>query len=386
MALARGLPKNGGLPPQILSSPPAGNSSRSNTRNDRSASGTAQLKEFHNTAGGISRDIAATSSMLAELTQLVRQKSLFQDDSQKVNELVVRIKTVIENLNGRLDAAERQSTQQKRTLGKNSQSAQQASNVVGQLQEEFGQAAAGFKTILQHRTDVLKETTDRKRDIYGTGTGANDVEDIPVLNLENRPPVYNRSSHDDNGAGGGGMGPAGFPTLDLTSGMMAAGEATGSQLPRPHGVTPSRGASIPSFAGSSVPNYYGNSQQTNDNAAGMMSPFDIQRMEQESGQDQMMQLIPDQDYLRDRANAMEQVESNIVELGAVYSRLATMVHEHKDMVQRVEDNVDEANSMINLSLNTLTDTLTNLRTNRGLALKVFSILVVFIIAFIVFFA
>mmetsp|Transcript_20353 Transcript_20353/g.47713 ORF Transcript_20353/g.47713 Transcript_20353/m.47713 type:complete len:425 (+) Transcript_20353:187-1461(+) len=415
MALARSLPKNGGLPPQILSSPPPSSGSNNNnnkkngSRSERNAA-AAQLRDFQTTAGGISRDIASTSSMLAELTQLVRQKSLFQDDSQKVNELVIRIKTAIENLNGRLDAAERQSTQQKRTLGKNSQSAQLSSNVVGQLQEEFGQAAAGFKTILQQRTDVLKETTDRKRDIYGTGGAAggagggagaaSEMEDIPVLNLENRPPVYNNmsssfSSHhnnyDDSNASGG-MGPAGFPTLDLTSGMMAAGEPTGSQLPRPHGImTPNNGigSSRPSYAGASSASssYYGSgSGNSHHNAAALLSPFELQKREQESGQDQMMQLIPDQDYLRDRADAMEQVESNIVELGAVYNRLATMVHEHKDMVQRVEDNVDEANSMINLSLNTLTDTLTNLQSNRGLALKIFSILVVFIISFIVFFA
>jgi syntaxin 5 len=112
----------------------------------------------------------------------------------------------------------------------------------------------------------------------------------------------------------------------------------------------------------------------------------MQRMEQETGQDQLMQLIPDQAYLRQRADAMEQVESNIVELGTIFNRLAVMVSEHRDMVQRVEDNVDEANSMINLSLNTLTDTLTNLQTNRALFFKVFSILVVFIISFIIFFA
>jgi len=257
--------------------------------------------------------------------------------------------------------------------------------VVGQLQEEFGQAAAGFKTILQQRTDAMKETDDRKKDIYGTG--ANDFEEIPVLNLENRPPVYGMSQDDSNGGfGSSGMGPGAFPTLDLTSGMMAAGEPTGSQLPRPHGVTPmnSRSSgSIPTYAASGTSNYYGNSQSQSTGAASMLSPFEIQRMEQESGQDQMMQLIPDQDYLRDRADAMEQVESNIVELGAVYNRLATMVHEHKDMVQRVEDNVDEANSMVNLGMNQLVDTLTNLQSNRGLALKVFSILVVFIIVFIV---
>ena len=99
-----------------------------------------------------------------------------------------------------------------------------------------------------------------------------------------------------------------------------------------------------------------------------------------------MQLIPDQEYLRERADAMQQVESNIVELGTIFNRLATMVNEHRDMVQRVEDNVDETNSTINMAMNTLTDTLTNLQTNRALAFKVFSILVVFIISFIIFFA
>ena len=463
MALARSLPRdNGALRPQHLTPPTSGSGAAKN------ASSIAKLKDFHDTAGGISRDIAATSGMLAELTQLVRQKSLFQDDSQQVNELVVRIKTAIENLNGRLDEAGRQTAQQKRALGKNSQTAQAASNVVGQLQEEFGQAAAGFKTILKQRTDVMKETTDRKRDIYGTGgAAAGEMEDIPVLNLENRPPVYHQQDNNGGGGGFGGVGGAGFPTLDLTSGMMAAGEATGSQLPRPReffcvvlfctdaddgvfrshglrircclvsitriiitnhgmrrdvlslslsrleqfrclvfgncfppshifclapcvttdGATPIRnstGGAYSSYPGSSASNYYGGASQQPQN--NLLSPFDIQRMEQESGQGQTMQLIPDQSYLRDRADAMEQVESNIVELGAVYNRLATMVHEHKDMVQRVEDNVDDANSMINLGLNTLTDTLTNLQSNRGLALKVFSILVVFIISFIIFFA
>lgn len=117
-----------------------------------------------------------------------------------------------------------------------------------------------------------------------------------------------------------------------------------------------------------------------------LTPYDIQRMEQESGQDQMMQLIPDQDYLQERANAMEQVESNIVELGTIFNKLAVMVNEHKEMVQRVEDNVDDANATINFSLNTLTDTLTSLQSNRALFLKVFSVLVIFIITFIIFVA
>lgn len=107
-------------------------------------------------------------------------------------------------------------------------------------------------------------------------------------------------------------------------------------------------------------------------------------MESESGLQH--QLIPDQDYLRQRADAMTQVESNIVELGTIFNKLAVMVNEHRDMVQRVEDNVDDAHANLNLSLATLTDTLQNLQTNRALAAKVLGIVVLFIIMFIIFFA
>lgn len=216
LALARSLPESTTKAP-LSSSSLASNASGRYTHNDSSF---VQLKDFHTTAAVISRDIAGASAMLGELTKLVRQKSLFQDDTQKVNDLVVRIKSSIENLNGRLDEAGRQIAQQKRTFGKNSQVGQQTTNLVAQLKEEFGQAAGGFKVILQQRTDVMKETTDRKRQIYGSD------EDVPVLNLENKPPVYGESSMS--------MGAMGFPTLDLTSGM-ATGEPTssGSQLPRP---------------------------------------------------------------------------------------------------------------------------------------------------------
>jgi syntaxin 5 len=112
--------------------------------------------------------------------------------------------------------------------------------------------------------------------------------------------------------------------------------------------------------------------------------MEIQRME--SGQQSQYQLIPDQDYLRQRADAMTQVESNIVELGTIFQKLAVMVNEHRDMVMRVEDNVEEANTNLNLSMAALTDTLQNLQTNRMLMAKVLGIVVLFIIMFIIFFA
>ena len=109
-------------------------------------------------------------------------------------------------------------------------------------------------------------------------------------------------------------------------------------------------------------------------------------MEANLSQQEQLQLIPDQTYLRERADAMTEVESNIVELGTIFNKLAVMVNEQQDMVQRVEDNVDNASENIGLSMEALTNTMENLRTNRALFLKVFSIVVVFVILFITFFA
>jgi syntaxin 5 len=117
-----------------------------------------------------------------------------------------------------------------------------------------------------------------------------------------------------------------------------------------------------------------------------LTPLDIMRAESQGGLEQTMQLIPDQNYLRERADVMETVESQIGELGTIFNKLAVMVSEHADMVQRVEDNVDDAADTINLSMAQLTDTLENLRTNRALALKVFGVIAIFIILFITFFA
>jgi syntaxin 5 len=353
-----------------------------------------ELRSFHKTAADISRDIAATSALLQELTQLVRHKSLFEDDSAKINHLVVRIKSSIENLNSRLDQAGTVIAQQKRRLGKNSQAGQEASNLVDGLKTEFAEAASGFKKVLQQRTDNLKETEDLQRQVYGGG------DDDPIPNMSSilsaPPPVYNSAppslSFGQSGGGGGGL------TLDLTSGLMPAGEATSSSvLPRPHGISSGnlesgmRNRRVSGTPGGldhngGVPSYSGTYSTYGRQLSAPLTPLDIQRMEEESGASQLMQLIPDQDYLRERADAMSQVETNIVELGTIFNKLAVMVSEHREMVQRVEDNVDEANTNINLSLTALTDTLTSLRTNRMLALKVFSVLVAFIFLFIVFFA
>ena len=356
---------------------PVPQSSSSASSKPKSTTAYSELRSFHQTASGISKDIAATSALLAELTNLVRhsQSTVFDQNNNgsqtAINNLVVRIKGNIENLNHRLDQAAAVMASHKRQ----SQAGQEALNVVQGLQTEFAQTAAGFKDILQVRTESMKESDRLQKQVYG-----DDVDDdnpIPNLSLA-PPPVFGNASSSPNNA---------FPTLDLTSSLMPAGEDTGpSYLPRPHGISSSSGGGMRHRHGhgGGYSGAYAALEMTNDDEM-PLTPFDIEQMEAANGQ-QSLQLIPDQDYLQQRADAMSTVETNIVELGTIFNKLATMVAEHREMVQRVEDNVDDANANINLSLNVLTDTLTSLRTNRRLALRVFSVLVVFILSFIIFFA
>ena len=355
----------------------------------------AELRSFQLTAGGISKDIAGTSAWLTELTELVRnQSSILTDpaDTERINELVLRIKGSIENLNSRLDQAAQVIARQKRRLGQSSQAGQQASNLVDELKTEFAQAASGFKKVLQQRTDSMKETDYLQRQVYASGQPGDQEDDNPIPNMSLAPPpVFGDSSSFSNNANyaGGPAGGASFPTLDLTSGMMSTGEATGSALPRPHGISyGGNGMTTPSYHTNTTSQgglFFDEDESNQGGGGGMpMTPLDIQRMEQESGL--QTQLIPDQQYLQNRAEAMSAVEAHIVELGTVYNKLAGMVAEHREMVHRVEDNVEDANTNISLSLNVLTDTLTSLRTNKGLALRVLAVLVTFIIMFVVFFA
>ena len=178
---------------------------------------TLQLRDFHQTAGGISRDIASTSALLAELAQRVKasrqQQSYADNNDTTTTTLVIQIKQSIENLHTRLDSASSQLSTTKLRKLKNNQAGQAASNQMAGLQLEFGQAWAGFKQIMEE-----KNTTDQPQ------------EQDKSLSLQHKPPVYASSLQDEvppipNMSGGGG-----FPTLDLTSGigMMAAGEPTGS--------------------------------------------------------------------------------------------------------------------------------------------------------------
>jgi len=258
------------LPPSL--NPPTGAVAQSSTVSTSSSTGryagtsddaADELRTFHKTASVISKEIYTTSTLLTELTSLIhsRSGSLFVDESTKVNNLVLKIKSNIESLNTKLDATNALIQRNKRKMGKNSQAGMEASNLVGQLQEEFVNTTKDFKKVLQVRSDRMKERSDRENFLLGNEKGTHGEQQERISLLDNKPKIYSDgipSSFAGSAAGfgsqgglksfghqggnenmlGGGFANAG-PRLDLVSAIMQnsnqqmqAGEST-MQLPRP---------------------------------------------------------------------------------------------------------------------------------------------------------
>ncbi|KAJ1982754.1 Integral membrane protein SED5 [Dimargaris xerosporica] len=101
------------------------------------------------------------------------------------------------------------------------------------------------------------------------------------------------------------------------------------------------------------------------------------------GGSQEMLLVDQQDqYIDSRATAIQSIESTIAELGGIFQQLAHMVSEQRDMVQRIDSNVEDMEMNITGAQNELLRYYSFVSSNRWLMLKIFAIIIIFVTIFI----
>jgi syntaxin 5 len=88
-------------------------------------------------------------------------------------------------------------------------------------------------------------------------------------------------------------------------------------------------------------------------------------------------------FLRERANAMQTVEQTIVELGGMFQQLATMIKEQDEAIQRIDSNIDDVDMNVNEAHSELLKYFQSVTSNRWLMIKIFFVLIVFFVVFIV---
>lgn len=109
--------------------------------------------------------------------------------------------------------------------------------------------------------------------------------------------------------------------------------------------------------------------------------------DQRQQQQQQMLLYDESDnYVQQRAETMQNIESTIVELGGIFQQLAHMVKEQDEMVERIDSNVQDAEMNIDAAHGEILKYFQTVTKNRWLMIKIFGVLIFFFIFFVIFMA
>jgi syntaxin 5 len=87
-------------------------------------------------------------------------------------------------------------------------------------------------------------------------------------------------------------------------------------------------------------------------------------------------------HLQSREAAITQITADIQGLSTMFGQLAAMVQEQGEMALRIDDNIDNVVVNVDAAQMQLLKYLQTISSNRWLALKVFGILLVFVLLFI----
>ncbi|KAG2616747.1 syntaxin-32-like [Panicum virgatum] len=104
-----------------------------------------------------------------------------------------------------------------------------------------------------------------------------------------------------------------------------------------------------------------------------------------SGQQQQQQLAVQQhNYIQSRAGAIQNVESTTNELTQIFRQLATMVSQQGEVAIRIDENMDDTLVNVEGAQEQLLKHLNNISSNRWLMSKIFIVLIIFLLIFVLF--
>ncbi|XP_030638353.1 syntaxin 5A, like [Chanos chanos] len=147
-----------------------------------------QRSDFTLMAKRIGRDLSNTFAKLEKLTILAKSKSLFDDKATEIEELTYIVKQDINSLNKQI--AQLQELVRSRN-GQNSRHLQTHSNtIVVSLQSKLASMSNDFKSVLEVRTENLKQQKSR-REQFSQGPAA--TSPLHASNLSNSVLMQNDS-------------------------------------------------------------------------------------------------------------------------------------------------------------------------------------------------
>lgn len=294
-----------------------------------------QRSDFTVMAKRIGKDLSNTFAKLEKLTILAKRKSLFDDKAIEIEELTYIIKQDINSLNKQI--AQLQDLVRSRGAPGGRHIQTHSNTIVVSLQSKLASMSNDFKSVLEVRTENLKQQRSRREQF-------------------SQPPASSSALMANN----------------FRSRKKGAQEPHAAREPR----NDYQGYTTANYKDGSVL-MQEESRSRGDVAIDMDSPSNPLQL----------QLIDEQDsYIQSRADTMQNIESTIVELGSIFQQLAHMVKEQEETIQRIDANVEDTQLNVEAAHTEILKYFQSVSSNRWLMIKIFLVLVVFFIIFVVFFA
>ncbi|VEU24303.1 DEKNAAC105580 [Brettanomyces naardenensis] len=307
--------------------------------------------EFTRNASVIAKNIARVTGSLAKLAQLAKRKQLFNDRPTDIIELTYVIKQDIFRIEKELKTLQQQANSGKGTS--DTQIVLYNKNVVQLLNTKTKNISETFKEVLQVRQ--RNELAQRSRQEQLLAAVKPDADGVSS----------GRASMDSNGQHG-------------ADGSNRVPYALRSRRTAGESPTNSENPFLASFSSNLAadPDVSDISQLN-----GLGKDGDILALPDQS---QQMMLLEEQDsrYLQERNNAVDIIESTINEVGGLFQQLATMVQEQGEVIQRIDNNVEDVSLNIGGAQRELLKYYNNISNNRWLMLKIFGILIVFFLLWV----
>ncbi|GFS35383.1 syntaxin of plants 32 [Actinidia rufa] len=304
--------------------------SSGNSKPEDQRAAVAMQSEFNKRASKVGFGIHQTSQKLAKLAKLAKRTSVFDDPTMEIQELTAVIKQDITALNSAVVDLQLLCNTRNESGDISSDTSSHSTTVVDDLKNRLMSATKDFKEVLTMRTENLKVHENRRQLFSSTASKESTNPFVRQRPLATRSP------------------------------------ASSSAPPPPPWVNGSSSSSR-SFPRKQVD--------------GEIQPL-LQQHQQ-----QQQQLVPLQDsYMQSRAEALQNVESTIHELGSIFNQLATLVSQQGEIAIRIDENMEDTLANVEGAQGALLKYLNSISSNRWLMIKIFFVLIFFLMIFLFFVA
>ncbi|RMZ88165.1 hypothetical protein DV736_g4602, partial [Chaetothyriales sp. CBS 134916] len=286
-----------------------------------SAAAPGARSEFARNAAHIGRGITATMAKLERLAQLAKRKAIFDDRPVEISELTYVVKQDLAALNQQISSLQLLTQAQHPTASQPrsaDQEGQHHKTVVLMLQNKVTDVAANFKDVLEIRTKNIQASRSRTEN-FVSAVSARSQPHFEASRSDRQP--YQAASASD------------LLTLEPTASSSASRLANGGHVP------------------------------------------DSQLLLMEEAQ-------PTNTYIHERGQAIEAIEKTINELGSIFGQLAGMVQEQGEMLQRIDANTEDVVDNVHGAQRELLKYWNRVQGNRWLVAKMFGVLMIFFLIWV----